>query len=170
MRDAREKKFFTTESLVTMAILIAMNIILSRFLSVSAWNIKIGFTFLTLVIAAVRLGPLQAGAVGAVGDFLGAIMFPIGPYFPGFTITAFLTGIVFGIFLQKGCDLKHIIPAVVINEVVGSLLLNTLWISILYGASFSALFATRIIQVAVMMVVESVMIKGISFYTRTRAV
>ena len=152
-----EKKI-TTQQLVMMAMLIACNVILSRFLSIAAWNIKIGFAFVPVVLAAVYLGPVQAALVGALGDFIGAILFPIGAYFPGFTLTAFLVGLTYGLFLHKKQNFVLILSAVVLTEVIGSLLLNTLWISVLYGAAFLPLLATRVFQVVIMAVAETVVI------------
>ena len=64
-----------TRKLTTLAVLVAMHIILSRFLSYSVWNMKIGFDFLPVAAAAVLYGPAGAAVVGAVGDFVGAILF-----------------------------------------------------------------------------------------------
>ena len=147
---------FNTRTITTMGILIAIEIVLSRFLSISAWNIKIGFSFVPVVIAAILLGPLPAGIVAALADFLGAILFPIGAYFPGFTLTAFLTGLVFGLFLHKKQSLLNTAIAVGINQLILSLLLNTLWISILYGSPFGPLLVTRCIQCAILLVVQFV--------------
>ncbi|MDO4545328.1 MAG: folate family ECF transporter S component [Bacillota bacterium] len=152
---------FDTKMLVTAAILVAMAIILSRFCSINAWNIKIGFTFVPIVVAAYLYGPVVAGFVAGVADLLGALLFPIGPYFPGFTLTAVLSGILFGILLHKKQTVVRIIAAVSINQLVLGLLVNTFWISILYGSPFSALFAVRIVQCAVLLPVEFVVISAI---------
>ena len=127
---------FSTRTLAGIALLTALEIILSRFLSISMWNTKIGFSFLPIAVAAILFGPLAAGTVGALGDFIGAILFPIGAYFPGFTLTAFLTGLVFGFFLHREQGWLQVIAAIGINQLILSLLLNTLWISILYGSVF----------------------------------
>ena len=65
-----------TKHMVWMGILIAVSIVLSRFLSFSAWNVKIGFAFIPIVIGAVLFGPVQGGIAAAAADFLGAILFP----------------------------------------------------------------------------------------------
>lgn len=145
-----------------LGVLVAAEIVLSRFLSINAWNIKIGFNFVPIVIAAMLFGPLPAAAVAAMGDFLGAVLFPIGPYFPGFTLTAFCTGLVFGLFLHEKRTPGRILAAVAINQLVFSLLLNSLWISILYGSPFLPLLSTRIIQCAVLAPVQFVMIMAIN--------
>ena len=145
-----------------LGVLVAAEIVLSRFLSINAWNIKIGFNFVPIVIAAILFGPLPAAAVAAMGDFLGAVLFPIGPYFPGFTLTAFCTGLVFGLFLHEKRTPGRVLAAVAINQLVFSLLLNSLWISILYGSPFLPLLSTRIIQCAVLAPVQFVMIMAIN--------
>ncbi|MBR3054062.1 MAG: folate family ECF transporter S component, partial [Firmicutes bacterium] len=141
-----------------MAVLIAVEIVLSRFLSISAWNTKIGFAFVPVVIAAVLLGPVYAGIVGAVVDLLGAVLFPIGAYFPGFTLTAFLTGLVYGLFLHKEQTVLRVIGAVAINQGILSLFLNTFWISVLYGSPFKPLLITRLPQTGILTVVQIVVI------------
>ena len=156
MSDSKKSKIL---NLAIIGVLLAMEIILSRFLSISMWNMKIGFAFIPVVIAARRFGAPHAMIIGGLGDFLGAILFPIGAYFPGFTLTAVLTGLCTAVFIHKKCSLKRIIMSVAINQVVGSLILNSLWISILYQSPFWALVPTRIVQTVVMTVVQVVVMQ-----------
>lgn len=143
-------KKYTTRMITTMGLLIAVEIVLSRFCSISAWNIKIGVNFIPIALAAVLYGPLPAGIVAALGDLIGATLFPIGTYFPGFTLTAFLTGVTLGVFLHNRRSVPRILGAVAVNQLVWSLLLNTFWISVLYSSPFVPLLATRIVQCAVL--------------------
>ena len=144
------KRKFDTKMLVTAALLIAMQIILSRFLSINAWNLKIGFAFTAIFVAAYLYGPIFAAFVAAIADVVGACLFPSGAFFPGFTVTAVLTGLVLGVFLYKKQTRGRIIMAVVIDQLILGLLLNTYWLSILYGSPYVPLLATRAIQCAVM--------------------
>ena len=153
---------FNTRTLTTLALLTTMEIVLSRFLSISAWNMKIGLSFVPIVAAAILYGPLAAGVVAALGDFIGAILFPIGAYFPGFTLTAFLTGVVFGFFLHEKQGWPQCIAAVGINQFVLSLFLNTLWISILYGSPYGPLLAARIVQCVILTAVQLIGIRVVS--------
>jgi len=153
---------FDTRTIVILGLLIALEIVCLRFLSFATWNIKIGFAFVPIVVAAIMLGPVQAGIVAAVGDFFSAILFPIGAYFPGFTLTAFLTGIVFGLFLHKKQTLARVLGAVGINQFILSLFLNTLWISVLYGSPYVPLLETRIIQCLILAPVQIVLIFAFS--------
>lgn len=158
-----KKNRFSIQMISYIGMLTALEIILNRFLSINAWNIKIGFSFVPIVIAAVFFGPLAGGIVGALGDALGAILFPIGPYFPGFTATAFVTGFIFGLFLHKKQTIPRIAGAVLINQLIFSFLVNSLWISILYGSPFVPLLATRIVQV---IIVGAFQFVGISVVTK----
>lgn len=148
-----------TKMLVILALLAALNLVLGRPpLSFMIWSNKIGFGFVPVFVAAYLYGPLAAGIVGALGDFLGAVLFPVGAYFPGFTATAFVSGVVFGLLLHKKQTAPRILAATLINQLVLGLVVNTFWISILYGSSFGGLMAARIVQCGIMIVLEFVVI------------
>ena len=151
----------TTRTLTLTALLTALEIVLSRFLSISAWNTKIGFAFVPVVIAALLLGPVWAGVAAALADFLGAVLFPVGPYFPGFTLTAFLMGAVYGLFLYRRQNIGRILGAVAVHQLALSLLLNTLWISLLYGSPYGPLLITRLPQCALLAAVQIVVIQAL---------
>ena len=149
-------KKIRTKQLAVMAILLAMEIVLSRFLSISLWNMKIGFAFVPVMLAAYLFGPVGGLLVGGLGDFIGALLFPIGTYFPGFTITAAVTGLVFGLLLYKKCNIWRILIAVISTQVVCGLFANTWCISFLYGSPYWPLFVTRLAQIGIMIVFEIV--------------
>lgn len=150
------KKNFTRKLCIA-ALLTAAAIVLSRLVPViNLWSTKIDFSFAAVMLAACILGPVGGLAVGGLADLIGAILFPIGVYFPGFTVTAAITGLVFGLLLYKKCNLVRIIIAVVSTQLVCGLLLNTWFISILYTKAFTALLVTRLVQFAVMSAVEIV--------------
>lgn len=151
-------KKFNTKDLVLISLLIGLNVVLSRFLSINAWNIKIGFTFLTIYVAAYIYGPIGGMLVGGLGDLIGSLLFPTGPYFPGFTITCILTGLLYGLYLKKHNDYFHIVFACLINEFTINLLINTFWIHIVYDANYLVLLSTRIIQAIIKTIVGVVSI------------
>ena len=148
----------STKKLITLGVLVAMDVVLTRFLSLNAWNTRIGFGFVPLVIAALMYGPLSAGVVGALADFIGAILFPTGPYFPGFTFSMFLMGLVFGYFLHKDRSMWRIVVSVLITQFGISLFLTTYWIHVLYGAKYVPLLATRVVQSAIISVAQIIVI------------
>ena len=146
-------KKLDTRSVTELGLLVAVEIVLSRFCSINAWDLKIGFSFLPVAVAAMRLGPLEAAVVAAVSDFVGAVLFPIGAYFPGFTLTAFLSGLVFGWLLHRRRT-AGVLAAVLLHQLVLGLLINSFWISVLYSAPYVPLLGTRVLQCAVLAPVE----------------
>ncbi|WP_458408181.1 folate family ECF transporter S component [Anaerotignum sp.] len=159
-----ERKISTTHRLVLMAMLVAIQVILSRWLSINLWNLKIGFAFVPIALAGMLLGPVGAGLTGAVADVIGATLFPSGTFFPGFTLTAFITAFGYGFFLQKKQDMLHILGAVLFSEIVGTILMNTLWISIMYGTPFIPVMIPRLGQAVGMGIVEVIVIKILANY------
>ena len=144
------------------AMLLALEIILSRFLSYSVWNSKIGFGFVAVALCGALFGPVYALILGGLADFLGAVLFPIGPYFFGFTLTAALTGLCFGIFLYRKTNILKILSCVFINQFILGLVLNSFWIHLLYGTPFSAVLISRIPQAFILLAVQFVTILAIN--------
>ena len=170
--NIKESKF-TVRSIVILALLIALHVVLTRFLSFNQWNMRIGFGFVPVVIAAVVLGPAGAAFTGGIADFIGAILFPIGAYFPGFTLTAASMGLVFGLFLHKKHTFIRILLSVAVNQLILSLLLNTFWVSVLYGSPFLGLIPARLIQCAVNIPIQITVnwftIKSVGAFLKYRA-
>ena len=133
------------------AILSAAAMVINRFLSFNVWNLSIGFAFVPILICGLLFGPLWSGTCGALADFVGALLFPFGPYFVGFTATAFLSGIFLGLpclFVKK--VKKPLVFAIycfiffLLNEIVCTLILNSLWIELLYSGEFLPILISRI--------------------------
>ncbi len=140
-------------------ILVAAEIILNRFLSFNAWNLKIGFAFLPVALAGMIFGPLAGGIVGAMGDLLGAVLFPTGAYFPGFTATALLSGLMYGWMLHRDRRLWRIFAASAFHQLLMGLAVNTAWIAILYHHPYFVTMGTRLLQCGVLLLVEVVVIQ-----------
>lgn len=151
---------FDLRTLVQVSILIAMEIVLSRFASIATPVVKIGFGFVPIAICAMFYGPVWAGIAGALADFIGAMLFPIGAFFPGFTLSAALTGVIFGLFLYKQApSWGRLVAAVCTNSVFVSLGLGTLWLSILMGTPYFALLPTRLVQNLILVPLQIVIIR-----------
>ena len=159
-----ENQISATHRIVLMAMLAAIQIVLSRWLSINLWNLKIGFAFVPIAMAGLLLGPVGAGLTGAVADIIGATLFPSGAFFPGFTLTAFITAFGYGFFLQKKQSMTNILAAVLFSEIVGTICLNTLWISILYGTPFIPTMIPRLGQAVGMGIVEILVIRLLANY------
>ena len=153
-----KKRLLNVRMVCFLALLVAVEVVFSRFLSYNVWNSKVGFNFIPVALAAMLFGPLPAAIVAAVADVIGAVLFPIAPFFPGYTLTAFLGGLTWGIFLYKKQTRMRLLGAVAVRQVLLSTLLNTYWISFTYGSPYFPLLGTRLVQLVIMAVLEFVII------------
>lgn len=155
------KNLAKTRVLCTSAILAAMFVVLYSIKLQLAPELRITFTFIPLAIAGWLLGPVPAMLVGLVGDVVGCFLFPAGPYFPGFTVTSILSGLVFGIFLYRKNAKKIFLPVTFSKITVNTLLniaLNSLWLSMLYGKAWTVYAASHLIKNLVALPIEVILL------------
>lgn len=96
------KEFKSVRSLVLAALLVALHTVFSFFLSIQVTpSLRISISFLINVIIGVTLGPVMGFVCGGVGDIVQFVIKPTGPFFPGWTISAALAGLIYGSFLYK---------------------------------------------------------------------
>ena len=141
------KELRKTKSLVAMAMLLALAVVLG-FVSVQVTeSLRVGFAFLPNALAGQMFGPVGGMLVGGLADILKYIVKPTGPFFPGFTISGVLGGLIYGLVLyKKPTTLPRVILSQVLIAVFVNMLLNTYWLTILYGNSFLAIWPARIIS------------------------
>lgn len=153
---AEQKK---PQTLVVTAMMIAMNIALSSVHVYLTPQMRVGFGFLTNAITGMLYGPVVAATAGAVGDVLSYLIRPDGAYFPGFTITAALGGLIYGFLLyRRPMTLPRAIVAKSSISLLLNVLLNTFWMVVLYGKSFTALFPVRLTKNLMLLPVEIVLL------------
>ena len=155
--------------LILTAVLIAINILLERLPAFKSVSNHISLSIITTAFAAVYLGIPHTVALTTVGDILGSILFPFGAYSPLFTITNAVSGLIIALFLNKKATVITIGLGVVVNKLVCTLLLNSLWISLLYQGGVKAFPVTalgRVPQAVTMCVVEIVILMVI-FYVKS---
>lgn len=141
---------------------IALTIIFTHIFAVQATFIRIGFGFIPVAIFAAIFGPWRGGCMAAVADFIGCLLFTPGLYFPGFTISAFCGGYVYGHFFhQKQITVPRILIALSIIIVFIDLCLNTLWLSILYQKAAGAFLAARFIKCAALLPVQAALLYAV---------
>lgn len=152
-------KKITTEMLVIMAFMIALEVVLSKVVSINLSFLRVGFGFLPISILAILYGPWAAGIAYAIGDLIGAFLFPTGAFFPGFTVTAFVTGVLFGLVLyNKKATLARAFAASALVSIIANLLLNTFWLTFIIGKGFTVLLASRAIKELVAIPVMALLI------------
>lgn len=145
--------------LITIGLFIALEIILTRFLSINTPFIRIGFGFLPVAMLGILYGPVWAGVAYAIGDVLGMLIFPSAPFFPGFTLSAALTGLVFGLILhKKPITWKRVLIASSIVCFGVNMCLDTFWLYILMDKAVIAMIPARIAKAFIMVGVQTAII------------
>ena len=142
-----------------LSILIALEVIIARFGTIRpSESIKLSLDFVPIVIAAILFGPVPAVIISILADVLGAFLFPVGPFFPGFTVTAAVTGLIYGLLLHKSQRYPLVLAAVLLQQILCSLLLNTFWLHVLYGMPFLPTMVARLIQCSIMAAIQLALI------------
>jgi len=141
--------------IVIIGLMIAVEIVLHRFISIKTDIVQLHFGFIPIVIVAILYGPFYSGLAWAMADTIGTLLFPTGAFFFGFTVTAFLSGVVLGIFLYKARSyILNTVIAVLIINVCFTFLLDMYWLHLIMKQAFILLLPARVIKCAIMIPVQ----------------
>lgn len=156
------KRLTDTKVLTTSAMLLAIAVILGFFKIPVSDIVEIRLQFLPVACAGMLFGPAVGGIIGGLTDILAFLIKPTGPYFPGFTITGIIQGVMYGIILYKKTPtLKRIIAAQLLDSFVIGLVLNSICLAILYGQAVYAVFSARIIKTCIMLPINIVLLTAV---------
>lgn len=166
-----------TKKLILAAMFLSILLVLSRFLSIKTSFLVISFSFIPMMLCGVYLGPKYSLAVAALGDLIGALIFPFGAYFPGFTITAGLMGFIYGIFLYKNPNKEikdktfifKLILSSLIVQIGVKVVIESAFLNIMYGKAYIAVILTRITTQAIMLPIQVITIYLLEKALRTFA-
>lgn len=156
-------KKLTTKKILLLALFAAISIILTRFLSfylpiVAVNSVRISLGNIPIVLAGLILGPAAGAATGIVADVIGATMFSAFGYFPGFTLTAALVGFLPGVlkmYFKNPDRYSNILAIVFITELITSMGLNTLWVSMVSHVNYFVILIPRVGITVIMMLIYS---------------
>ena len=165
------KKLFTDslhelknlKSMVMAAMLLAIAVVLGFFTLQLTEFIKIGFAYIANEFAGMMFGPVVGSLIGAMADILKYMVNPTGPFFPGFTISGFCGGLIYGMVLyKKPLSLNRVIVANTLVTILVNLLLNTYWLTLLYGNAYMALLPARIVKQLIMLPIEVILFYAVA--------
>ncbi len=123
-----------TRSLVMMAALVAIQIVLARYLSIQSEVFRVSFETIPLALAGLWLGPTAGVIVALVSDLLGTVISGIGLYFPplslGPMVFGFLCGIsaryVFRSSMSETKDAWKVLTTVILAGIINSFVVGVL--------------------------------------------
>lgn len=176
----KKKKQIDVRTMVKAGFLVAISIVMTRFVYImlplaGVQALRISFGDVPLMLSGILFGPLVGGLTGLAADLIGFLVNPMGPYHPGFTLSSILWGALPGLIffilkgkrtLEKTLTFANIIIAVAITAIIVSLVLNTYWLSLLYGKGFWILIPTRVVATLISIPVHAIIIKAIVKYLK----
>ena len=145
----------SAQTITMSGMLIALGVILSFIRLPISVVTEITFTGLPIAAGGYLFGPWIGFVIGALIDVCGFFAAPKGMYFPGFTVSAGLVGMIYGLLLwrrwwqkkdgrnsllrngNKGLAVRAA-AAHFLKTALISLCLNCLWLSMFFGMDFKA--------------------------------
>ena len=159
-QSARELK--NPRVLTACALLVALKLVLDA-LNIRVTitpSLRITFGFLANAMVGMLFGPVPAMLAGGAGDVIGYMLNSGGgAYFPGFTLTAILAGLVWGLSLyqKRVTFLRAILTKGFINLFL-NILLNSFWLKLLYNKGMWAELPLRIAKNITMLPIEALLL------------
>ncbi|MDR3355919.1 MAG: folate family ECF transporter S component [Spirochaetaceae bacterium] len=146
------------KKIVLSGLLLAVLIVLERVIAFETQFLRFSFAYVPLMLSAIMLGPAWSTGIAVLGDVIGMLMFPKSAFFPGFTLNALLTGLIYGLFLYNTKNDKQFLLRLILGTltvlIVVHLLLTSLWLSIMYKSAFIALLSARVLIAAILLPIE----------------
>lgn len=144
------------KSISICAMFMALSVLLGSLSFQITPTIKVGLAFICNSMIGLMFGPVTGAVFGGVSDILKYLVAPTGVFFPGFTISAVLGGFIYGVGMYKKpvsilrCAITKFIVVVVVN-----IILNSIWLRIMYQTPIEYLLTTRIIKELIMYPIET---------------
>lgn len=161
-----KKNGISTQKMVLLALLVALNVVLGRFSIQLVPEVRLSVLgFLPIALAGLLMGPGCGALTGALGDVLNYALFThaYGAYFPGYTLTAALSGAWYGYVLHKrDVTWPKAVFAIAPVILIGEMGLNSLWVYILYSKTFWAKLPMRLLTNLAECPVKMVLLMGMS--------
>lgn len=163
------------KKIILSGLLLAILIVFDRFISIKTMYLQVSFSFLPIMIAAIILGPKYSTAIAALGDLIGALLWPFGAYFVGFTIVDAIVGLIYGLLLYnknegeffegKKLLIRLAISSALVLWIV-DLPCMSLMLSLLYGNAFLVVLTGRLVTKLVMFPIQIAIIFFLSKYIK----
>lgn len=161
-----QKKGISVKSIVLLGLMVALNVVLGRLSLQITSEIRISvFGFIPIALAGMLMGPLYGALTGAAGDVVNYVLFThaYGGYFPGYTLTALLSGLWYGYVLHgKKVTWLRAALAIVPVIVIGEIGLNSVWTYMLYSKTFWAKLPLRLLVNVIECPIKIALLMGMS--------
>ncbi len=159
--------FADVRQLVLVSFFISLYVVLSLFTIYITNELRLSFTFVPVAWSAAAFGPVAGIFTGALGDVLAYFVKAAGAYHPGFTISGIVSGMIYGLFMyKKPLTWLRVIITSLVYVIAVELLLNTLWLSQLYGTPYFILMAGRAWKTPFSLLQQVLVLYGTGYYLK----
>ncbi|MDO4903066.1 MAG: folate family ECF transporter S component [Limosilactobacillus sp.] len=143
---------FTTRRMTLAALLVALELILGKLSVGDPTILKFSFGFIATGLIGYYLGPWIGGIAMVVNDIIGNTILNTGNmFFPGFTFSAFVSGVIAGLFLyNQQITWKRVFIYEFFQILITNVFFTTLWLYLMSmtssstGSAFTALLMIRL--------------------------
>ena len=143
-----------TRKMLILALLMAINVAISSLFIEVGPNLRLYFTYIVNMIVAANFSLPLVITYAIVEDFIAFFLFPSGPFFLGYTITAVAGCVIYNIFLHKEINLKNIIISKTLVNIFVNIGLNSLWSSMLFSKGYIYYFSKSVVKNLLMLPIE----------------
>ena len=151
-------KRMNVRMLTQIAMLIALQFVLSKFCSINTDSLRIGFGFVPMAVCGILYGPVWAAVAYAIADILGGLIM-YGSVNPFITVSVIVAGLGYGFFLHR--ENVRFFPHVVCAAAISlfcTMFITTAALSIMYKMDFWAQFMVRVPQGITGIIAELILI------------
>ena len=150
-------KKLNVKTIVFAAVLVAMNLVLSRVLAINIGStLRITVSATPIYLASLWFGPLVGGICGGLGDLLG--------YAPNrlILVSSVLAGVIPAVFkkyvFRDKVNTWKIAVMLIVHGIVGSLGFTVVGLHVYYATPWSVLYATRVIQTIALTIANTILV------------
>lgn len=151
--DRRSTVVFSSHKIACAGVLIALNVILTRFFSVPIGQIfRISAGYVPVILAGLLLGPVTGGITGGAGDLIGCAVSGYVPN-PLVFVSSVLVGVIPGLFRrfvdggQPGVRrFLRILAVLAVTMLVTAQGFTVLGLGLMYGLDVKAVWVARLPQ------------------------
>lgn len=153
---------FTTKTITSCAILIALGVIVARLISFAPSEFsRFSIESVPIFLAGAFFGPIAGALVGFATDFIGCLFSPYG-FNPIFCVPPILYGLCGSlgrILLAKKVTILRVALSLLPAVVLGSILWQSFALGLISGNGFLFYLGTRSVQFAVVLVLDTVLLR-----------
>ncbi len=144
------------------ALMCALCIVVGALYVVVGDNLRVYFTFFIEAVCCAVCGPVLGILAAAVTDTLNFMLFPSGPYFPGYMLGSMVAAVIYSGFLyrKKITVLRLFFAKFLVNYIV-NVGLGCLWSKMLYGQGYLYYLVKSLIKNTLLLPMEVILLAAL---------